>query len=113
MLASTRASVRLARRSFATVVDAGGLKVAAVDSNQPTVSVTVLAKAGPRYQHKTGVAHALKNFAFKVRTPPSLARKNSPTFSRARQSAPHSGQCARVSCTAVFCLQLFPGSTSP
>ncbi|KAJ6581388.1 Metalloenzyme, LuxS/M16 peptidase-like protein [Mycena capillaripes] len=65
MLASTRASVRLARRSFATVVDAGGLKVAAIDSNQPTVSVTVLAKAGPRYQHKTGVAHALKNFAFK------------------------------------------------
>nr|GAT46753.1 predicted protein [Mycena chlorophos] len=65
MLSSTRASVRLARRSFATVVDTAGLKVAAIDSNQPTVSVTVLAKAGPRYQSKPGVAHALKNFAFK------------------------------------------------
>ncbi|KAJ6591689.1 Metalloenzyme, LuxS/M16 peptidase-like protein [Mycena vulgaris] len=66
MLASpTRASVRLARRSFATVVDTAGFKVAAVDSNQPTVAVTFLAKAGPRYQQKPGVAHALKNFAFK------------------------------------------------
>ncbi|KAJ7890658.1 Metalloenzyme, LuxS/M16 peptidase-like protein [Mycena olivaceomarginata] len=65
MLASTRASVRLARRSFATAVDVGGLKVAAIDSNQPTVAVTFLAKAGPRYQQKPGVAHALKNFAFK------------------------------------------------
>ncbi|KAJ7115854.1 LuxS/MPP-like metallohydrolase [Mycena epipterygia] len=66
MLASqTRTSVRLARRSFATVVDTAGFKVAAIDSNQPTVSVTFLAKAGPRYQPKLGVAHALKNFAFK------------------------------------------------
>ncbi|KAJ7449596.1 Metalloenzyme, LuxS/M16 peptidase-like protein [Mycena latifolia] len=66
MLASqTRAAVRLARRSFATVVDTAGFKVAAVDSNQPTVSITFLAKAGPRYQQKSGVAHALKNFAFK------------------------------------------------
>ncbi|KAJ7623305.1 Metalloenzyme, LuxS/M16 peptidase-like protein [Roridomyces roridus] len=65
MLAS-RASVRsLARRSFATVVDNAGVKVAAVDTNQPTVSITVLAKAGSRYQQKPGVAHALKNFAFK------------------------------------------------
>ncbi|KAJ7077862.1 Metalloenzyme, LuxS/M16 peptidase-like protein [Mycena belliarum] len=66
MLASqTRASVRIARRSFATVVENAGFKVAAVDSNQPTVSVTFLAKAGSRYQQKPGVAHALKNFAFK------------------------------------------------
>ncbi|KAJ7224370.1 peptidase family M16-domain-containing protein [Mycena pura] len=66
MLASrTRASVRLARRSFATVVDNAGVKVAAIDSNRSTVSITVLAKAGARYQPKPGVAHALKNFAFK------------------------------------------------
>ncbi|KAJ7043506.1 Metalloenzyme, LuxS/M16 peptidase-like protein [Mycena alexandri] len=58
-------SVRLARRSFATVVDTAGLKVAAIDTNQPTVAITILAKAGPRYQSKPGVAHALKNFAFK------------------------------------------------
>ncbi|KAF7294416.1 Peptidase-M16 domain-containing protein [Mycena kentingensis (nom. inval.)] len=67
LLPTTRtASARLARRSFATVVDNAGLKVASIDSSQPTVSVTVLAKAGPRYQSKPGVAHALKNFAFKA-----------------------------------------------
>ncbi|KAJ6518668.1 Metalloenzyme, LuxS/M16 peptidase-like protein [Mycena sanguinolenta] len=65
MLASTRASARLARRSFATAVDLAGIKLAAIDSNQPTVALTVLAKAGSRYQQKPGVAHALKNFAFK------------------------------------------------
>ena len=76
MLASqTRASVRLARRSFATVVDTVGLKVAAIDTNQSTVAVTFLAKAGPRYQQKPGVAHALKNFAFKVRLAPVLSAK--------------------------------------
>ncbi|KAJ7180552.1 Metalloenzyme, LuxS/M16 peptidase-like protein [Mycena filopes] len=57
--------MRLARRSFATVVDTAGFKVAALDANQPTVAITILAKAGPRYQSKPGVAHALKNFAFK------------------------------------------------
>jgi predicted Zn-dependent peptidase len=76
MLSSTRAAARLARRSFATVVDAGGIKVAAVDSNQPTVAVTILAKAGSRYQQKSGVAHALKNFAFKVRIPQIFSTKS-------------------------------------
>ncbi|KAJ7281815.1 Metalloenzyme, LuxS/M16 peptidase-like protein [Mycena rebaudengoi] len=65
MLVSRASAVRIARRSFATVVESPGLKVAAIDTAQPTVSVTFLAKAGPRYQQKQGVAHALKNFAFK------------------------------------------------
>jgi hypothetical protein len=54
-------------RSFATVVDSAGVKVAAVDNGQPTAAVTFLVKAGSRYEPKPGVAHALKNFAFKVR----------------------------------------------
>ena len=54
-------------RSFATVVDTTGVKVAAVDYKQPTSSVTVLVKAGSRFEPKQGVANALKNFAFKVR----------------------------------------------
>lgn len=33
--------------------------------NQPTSSVTVLVKAGSRFETKDGVANALKNFAFK------------------------------------------------
>ncbi len=55
------------KRGFATVVDASaGFKVAAVDNSQPSSSVTVLLKAGSRYQSKPGVAHALSSFAFKV-----------------------------------------------
>ncbi|TFK19647.1 ubiquinol-cytochrome C reductase complex core protein 2 [Coprinopsis marcescibilis] len=56
---------RIARRSFATVVESSGVKVAAVDNGGPTSSLTVLVKAGSRYQPKEGVANALKNFAFK------------------------------------------------
>jgi len=64
--ASSRNVQRIAR-SFATVVDTTGVKVAAVDHHQPTTSVTVLVKAGSRFEPKEGVANALKNFAFKVR----------------------------------------------
>ena len=59
-------NVQRIARSFATVVDTTGVKVAAVDYNQPTSSVTVLVKAGSRFEPKHGVANALKNFAFKV-----------------------------------------------
>ncbi|KAH9996409.1 LuxS/MPP-like metallohydrolase [Russula compacta] len=65
MLRATRI-VRTSRRGFATVVDPStGFKVAAVDSGQPSSSVTILLKAGSRYQSKPGVAHVLSNFAFK------------------------------------------------
>jgi ubiquinol-cytochrome c reductase core subunit 2 len=64
---STRSVQRIVR-SFATVVDSAGVKVAAVDNNQPTSSVTVFVKAGSRFQTKDGVANALKNFAFKSTT---------------------------------------------
>ena len=67
MLRASRV-VSASRRGFATVVDAGpGFKVAAVDNGQPSSSVTVLLNAGSRHQSKPGVAHALSNFAFKVR----------------------------------------------
>ncbi|TDL27086.1 LuxS/MPP-like metallohydrolase [Rickenella mellea] len=61
--ATTRTVLRV--RKFATAVDAAGVKVAAIDHGQPTSSVTVLLKAGSRYDTKHGVAHVLKNFAFK------------------------------------------------
>jgi ubiquinol-cytochrome c reductase core subunit 2 len=54
-------------RTFATVVESSGVKVAAADSGSPTASVTLLVKAGSRYENLPGVAHALKNYAFKVR----------------------------------------------
>jgi hypothetical protein len=64
--ASTVRNVQRIARSFATVVETTGVKVAAVDYNQATSSVTVLVKAGSRFEPKQGVANALKNFAFKV-----------------------------------------------
>jgi ubiquinol-cytochrome c reductase core subunit 2 len=65
MLRATRL-LTASKRGFATVVDASpGFKVAAVDNGQPTSSVTVLLKAGSRYESKPGVAHTLSNFAFK------------------------------------------------
>ena len=72
MLAARTSTVRSLQRtarqarSFASVADSAGVKVAAVDYNQPTSSVTVLVKAGSRFETKPGVANALKNFAFKV-----------------------------------------------
>ncbi|TFK73095.1 LuxS/MPP-like metallohydrolase [Pluteus cervinus] len=66
--ASTARNLKRVARSFATVVDSAGVKVAALDYNQPTSAVTVLVKAGSRFEPKPGVAHALKNFAFKSTT---------------------------------------------
>lgn len=69
MLATRASTAKRLARSFATVVDtkASGIKVAAVDNGQATAAVTFLVKAGSRYEPSPGVAHALKNFAFKVR----------------------------------------------
>lgn len=66
MLARAGRSAGVLRRTFATAVDASGVSVAAVDHGQPTAAVTVLVKAGSRYETQQGVAHLLKNFAFKV-----------------------------------------------
>ena len=68
---AARSASRIARsaRRFATVVDSAGVKVAAADNGEPTTAVTVLVKAGSRYEPKPGVAHALKNYAFKVSFP--------------------------------------------
>ncbi|CCA75515.1 probable QCR2-40 kDa ubiquinol cytochrome-c reductase core protein 2 [Serendipita indica DSM 11827] len=72
MLAAVRSPCRraaskaaLRTRSFATSVNAAGLRVAAFDNGQPSASVTFLVKAGTRHESKAGVAHFLKNFAFK------------------------------------------------
>ncbi|KAM5541002.1 hypothetical protein V8D89_005313 [Ganoderma adspersum] len=64
---AARSASRIARsaRRFATVVDSAGVKVAAADNGEPTTAVTFLVKAGSRYEPKPGVAHALKNYAFK------------------------------------------------
>ena len=67
--------MRRAVRSFATVVDSAGVKVAAVDNGEATTSVTFLVKGGSRFENKPGVAHALQNFAFKVRTVSFVLRR--------------------------------------
>lgn len=67
---------RVARRSTASsaryyatqVSESAGVKVAGFERGAPagTVNLTVVVQAGSRYETKPGVAHALKNFAFKV-----------------------------------------------
>ena len=52
---------------WATIQHASGVKIAAADHGEATSSVTVLVKAGSRYEAKPGLAHVLQNFAFKVR----------------------------------------------
>ncbi|KAG8690457.1 ubiquinol-cytochrome c reductase core subunit 1 [Ceratobasidium sp. 395] len=77
MLSRTTRTTLRAVRSFATVVDAagtGGLKVAAVDNGQPVSAVTLLVKAGSRYEPQQGAAHLLKNFAFKATNQRSALR---------------------------------------
>ena len=67
MQALRTTALRSSRRSFATVADATGVKIASLDHGQPTSSVTFLVKAGSRYEPQPGVANLLKNFAFRVR----------------------------------------------
>jgi predicted Zn-dependent peptidase len=60
------------RRSYATaanVSEAAGVKVLGIDNGlrPATSSVSVIVKAGSRYEPAPGVAHVLKNFVFKVR----------------------------------------------
>ena len=61
------------KRAYATVSDVSGVKVAGVEVGQPaaTTSITVVVKAGTRYEPKPGVAHVLKSFAYKVCSRPS------------------------------------------
>lgn len=67
-LSTARPAIRAAVRSYATVAEASGVKVAGIESGAPaaTASVTVVVKAGSRYETQPGVAHVLKNFAYKV-----------------------------------------------
>jgi ubiquinol-cytochrome c reductase core subunit 2 len=58
------------RRSYATaanVSEAAGVKVLGIDNGlrPATSSVSVIVKAGSRYEPAPGVAHVLKNFVFK------------------------------------------------
>ena len=53
-----------AQRAFATAT-AGSIPVAALNETAPVASITVAARAGPRFEPAEGAAHALKNFAFK------------------------------------------------
>lgn len=64
-LVSKRSYAHAANPAWATT-QAAGIKVAAADDGAPTAAITVIAKAGSRYETSPGVAHALKAYAFKV-----------------------------------------------
>ena len=63
-----RAVAQALNRTYATVAESSGVKVAGFERGAPagTVNLTVVVKGGSRYETKPGVAHVLKNFAFKV-----------------------------------------------
>ncbi|GAA5855918.1 hypothetical protein JCM8547_000415 [Rhodosporidiobolus lusitaniae] len=53
-------------RGYATAVtEAAGIKVASVDSGLPTSSISVVVKAGSRYEPAPGVSHVLKSSLLK------------------------------------------------
>lgn len=61
------------RRSYAThapafsVTQASGVRVAASsDEGKPTSAISVIVKAGSRYEPAPGMSHVLKNLVFKV-----------------------------------------------
>jgi ubiquinol-cytochrome c reductase core subunit 2 len=56
------------RRGYATVSEAAGVKVLGIETGlQPSTStISVVVKAGSRFETQPGLAHVLKNFAFKV-----------------------------------------------
>lgn len=69
MLSRVARQVPTLKRAYATVADASGVKVAGIESGTfpaGTTSLTVVVKGGARYETKPGVAHVLKNFAYKV-----------------------------------------------
>lgn len=55
------------------VADAAGIKVATSQSGLPTSSLSVVVKAGSRYEPAPGVAHVLKDSLFKVRSSPLVS----------------------------------------
>ena len=58
-----------------TVNQAGPFKTAAHDDGQsPTSAISIVLKAGPRYEPSPGLAHALKNFVFRVSVQSLLQR---------------------------------------
>lgn len=61
------APLRALTRAFSTQ-HVGGVEIIGVETGtQPAVSrITLVAKAGSRHETTPGVAHVLKNFAFKV-----------------------------------------------
>lgn len=62
------------KRNFATVVnsnfnlsEASGIKVASIEDGAPTSAISVIIKAGSRFESSPGLSHVLKNSLFKVK----------------------------------------------
>ena len=69
-----QASAALSRRAYATATSSGqfslaeaqGIKVATTEDGSPTAAISVVIKAGSRFESSPGLAHVLKNSLFKV-----------------------------------------------
>ena len=74
-----------------------------------TVNFTLAVRAGPRYEPKAGVAHALKNFVYKVRLAGHLLRL---TWISQMALAPRSKSLVNPSCTELNSQRALPGNIS-
>ena len=62
-----------ARQAFSfDVREVSGIKVASRDDGRPTTSLSVVIKAGSRYESAPGVAHLLEKFAYQVSVVPAF-----------------------------------------
>lgn len=95
------ASKSLARSYATTVSEASGVKVAGYERGAPagTVNLTVVVKAGSRYETRPGVAHVLKNFAFKVGSILHCVVGDEPVESRWSDDAQLTGASMELSLT--------------
>lgn len=59
-----RSALRASRRLFSTA-EAAGVKVASVDDLRPVSQLSLVVKAGSRFETAPGVAHYLEKFAFR------------------------------------------------
>lgn len=92
---ASRAAPAVARgaRSYATpaslfsVADAAGVKVASSDEGATTGAISVVVKAGSRYESAPGLAHVLKHQVFKVSRPTALLSPS--PFASARHGRTH------------------------
>lgn len=108
---STRAYATPASSDFSITSLSNGIRIATSDDASPTAAVSVIIKAGSRFENSPGLAHVLKNSVFKVRSgPPRLTEANA--LFREPTSGRQFDSFGKRKCMVEFYLLLLRGRTS-